>query len=137
MQRGITFILHRRKIKVFCRPEWLTYWGNSIWYLSVLKLNMRFFSAITFGPLHYKKKKFSVTPFHFPPIHSCNYFLTSPFSCCLSFSPQKGHISNMLCSFDADGRLKVSVFGFLLCCLVWCVEAFYITYASISMYEVY
>lgn len=38
--------------------------------------------------------------------------LTAPFPCFLSLSPQKGHINNMLCSFEADGRLKVSVYCF-------------------------
>ena len=48
--------------------------------------------------------------YHFPFIHSCinsngTFSLLS-----LPLSPQKGHINNMLCSFEADGRLKVSVY---------------------------
>lgn len=41
-----------------------------------------------------------------PVTSRCNPPLTA-------LSPQRGHISNMLCSFEADGRLKVSVFSFL------------------------
>lgn len=47
--------------------------------------------------------------FIFPFIHSC-INSNSTFPCFLSLSPQKGHINNMLCSFEADGRLKVSVY---------------------------
>lgn len=125
MQRGPTFIPHKPKRTVF-RGTLLsrTRCRNTFVSVSAESLICDFPPALPLVLFVVKKKVPSIPPFHFPSIHSCNYFLTSPFSRFLSFSLQKGHISNMLGSFDADGRLKVSAFSFLLCCLVWCLTAF-------------
>lgn len=47
-------------------------------------------------------------------LHSSN--LVSPALSLSLLFPQKGHISNLLYSVEADGRLKVSGSNFLLCC---------------------
>lgn len=66
-----------------------------------------FFFFLSLLVLTYEKES---SHSRFPIVQTRNRFLTAPLSCSLSLSPQKGHISNMLCSFEADGRLKVSVF---------------------------
>lgn len=80
-----------------------------------------FFFFLSLLVLTYEKES---SHSRFPIVQTRNRFLTAPLSCSLSLSPQKGHISNMLCSFEADGRLKVSVsrFSALLLGVMWFLD---------------
>lgn len=110
--RGAHSVSHKRKITVFCRR---VFWRSRAHKTNVLRIlifisvtvNWNLYFSTSASLLCEKSSEKDLTIF--PSVHSCNDSLTPSFSFFLPLSPQKGHINNMLCSFDADGRLKVSV----------------------------